>query len=169
MNTRTLLIFAIIIVSSLNIHAESTDSIKTDKVCCNDTIEIVLKNGYSMYWKVDEMDIITPWEESKFSTANKDKKITRISMYRQMADTTSLNIYVPYKTSGPLRVGDLVIILLMHQLDLPITDTFDHDMHWFNSDSPIPDDILDWIENNREKSVNKMIRHCKNPDKYYTN
>lgn len=168
MFTRTLLIFAIVIINNLNLSAlESMDSIKPKIISC-DTIEVKLKNGYVMYWKVDEMDIIIPWEESRFSAINKGKKITRASMYQQIADTTSLNIYVPYKTSGSLRVGDLVCMLFMHKLEIPFAKIFGTSFHWFNPDSPIPEDLLDWIESDRENSVKQIMRYCKDPDKYYT-
>lgn len=150
MNIRNSIILAIIIVCNLKMQAiESTDSINSDSVIRQDTIEVVLKNGYVMHWKTAEMDVILPWEESRFSSINKGKRITRISMYRQMADTTSLNIYVPYKVSGPLRVGDLVMILLMHKLDLPIGPALGRDLHYSYLYSPIPDDLLDILEEDR--------------------
>lgn len=122
----------------------------------NDTLQFVLKNGYIIQWINAERDVVTPWEGDKFASFNRSKKIRLSSMFEQLGDTTNLNIYVPYKTSGPLRMGDLVLILLMHgSAGDKIAELYGRYLHWFNS-PVLGYELFYWLEEDRENIVRKL-------------
>ncbi|MDE7386778.1 MAG: hypothetical protein K2N28_06525 [Muribaculaceae bacterium] len=123
----------------------------------NDTLQFVLKNGYIIQWINAKRDVVTSWDGDKFASFNRSKKIRLSSMFEQIGDTTNLNIYVPYKKTGPLRKGDLVFILLMHGPHIPIVELYGRYLHWFDRTCPIPGDVLlDWLEEDRENIVRKL-------------